>query len=147
MRGVPIEAHDTLAEIDVLAPHKFLDAFLELPGAHFPLGAQHDAAEALEVVFDHSGALSALFHHGSAAAARSDVVVPYLSEDFRIQPFAVRTLENDDAVDMNAFLQSCINNRAGKLTMVPEILAVRLPPLVKESDDNRFWLAIVYDAV
>ena len=47
VREVPIERHDTLAEVDVLAPHKFLDACLELPAAHFPLGAQHDAAEAL----------------------------------------------------------------------------------------------------
>ena len=78
---------------------------------------------------------------------RPGVVIFYFDDDFRIQPFAVRTRENNDAVDMNAFLQSCIRHRVGKLAVVPEILAVRLPPFVEESDGNRLWLGVVYDAV
>ena len=135
MDAVSAEGSCKLAKFDVLSPHAFVDAFLNvraLATRALPLGEMHDACAALEEIIAQTELRETLF-----------VDIPEFDETNPLRYFT------DDAlclIDMNALVRVALSKQAYVFSAAADLLAVRVPQFPYSVDGRRFWLATVYKA-
>jgi len=131
VHGIKPPDSATLVKVDVYAPHEFAD-FVRASRPAFVLGSQHDAADFLSWLLQHTSVGHDCCRVGQVP--RSDYELVHVNEIQAGSPMA--GLVQRDTICMGELLVAALGNDDTRLRQVPQVLLLRLPQCVLGGDDE-----------
>ena len=134
--GLSLNESPSAAMVDIFAPHEFAD-FLRASRPAFVLGAQHDAADFLSWLLQHTS----ISHHccGVGAVPRSDYGLVLAAEI--LAGSSVSALLEQEVTPMEPLVLATLGHDETMLREVPPLLLLRLPQCIHGGEDEEHrWI-------